>query len=170
MNNNKIPVKETIALVIGEAAVSLLLCLGFLVFKKFHYSILTGALLGSMVAILNFLFLSISVNRAFDKILAENELPKKDDIITDINVNVENTEEDEENTENDAAARFAAEHQAQLQNSIKISYFLRNITMVVALVLAMVTGWFNVIATIVPLLMFKPILTVYATVERRKNT
>ena len=123
-----------------------------------------------MVAILNFLFLSISVNRAFDKILAENELPKKDDIITDINVNVENTEEDEENTENDAAARFAAEHQAQLQNSIKISYFLRNITMVVALVLAMVTGWFNVIATIVPLLMFKPILTVYATVERRKNT
>ena len=171
MNDNKIPAKETIALAIGEIAVSILVCIGFIIAKKFDYTVILGCLIGSTVTVVNFLVLAISINRTLDKIL-DGKLPeisdeqKTEEPIESHDVQDENPSEVEKD---DAAARFAKENNAKLQNAIKLSYITRNIIMTVVLIVALITGWFNVFATVIPLLMFKPILTVYAMMERRKN-
>ena len=147
-NNKKLPYIETLYIFIGELIVSALVCIGFLIFKRFDYKVLTGALLGSAVTTLNFLFLAVSTTRAFDRALCERG--------TD-----EMSEEE--------ADKFAAEHKAALSNAIKISFILRTVTMLLALVLAFLSDFFNVISTLIPLLMLRPIITVEALIRNRKN-
>ena len=47
-----------------------------------------------------------------------------------------------------------------VQNAMTKSYLLRMLLMIGSLVLAGVSGWFNIIATVIPLLMYRPILYV----------
>ena len=59
------------------------------------------------------------------------------------------------------AERFALENQAALQRAQAGSYLLRQVLMLGVLVCAfLLDGWFDVIATLIPLLMFRPLLTV----------
>ena len=51
----------------------------------------------------------------------------------------------------------------------KLSYVIRTFTMLGALVLAFLSGWFNVIATAVPLLLFQPILIASQNVARKRG-
>ena len=46
-----------------------------------------------------------------------------------------------------------------VQNAIKTSFILRTVSMLVALVIAFLLDWFNPIATAIPLLAFRPLLT-----------
>jgi cobalamin biosynthesis protein CobD/CbiB len=67
--------RELRVLIFGEAAVAVLTVAGaFLVslFSEyvFGFSAVTGALLGALIVVLNFAFLSLSVNRAVDEYLA----------------------------------------------------------------------------------------------------
>ena len=74
-NKNKTVLKEVTSLAVGEVIVSALVILGFFLLSLFteitlDYKVFLGVLLGSIVTVLNYLFLSISVNRAIDKFLA----------------------------------------------------------------------------------------------------
>ncbi len=148
-NNGKLPLFEIGLLTVGEALVSLLVTVGFLIAKSFTPSVIFGALLGSGVVIINFVWLSVSVNRAIDRALAnrpEGEL-------------------DEEQIES-----FSKEHTAAVQNAAKLSYIVRTATTLLTLVLAfLLDGVFNVIATLIPLLMLNPILTIGEFIKRRLN-
>ncbi len=136
--------KEVLTLAAGELAVSLLTILGaFLVslFTDFifDFTVITGAILGSAVTVINFLFLSLSVNRAVDVYLEARGTR-------------EMTEEE--------AEKFTAENSMLIQNKIKTSFIIRTLSMVAALILAFVTGWFNPLSTAIPMLMFRPLLYV----------
>ena len=126
--------------VLGYFVVSL-----FVESVSFDYRVFTGAALGAAVIILNFLFLSLSVNRAVDEFLA-------------LRTSREMTEEE--------AEAFAAEHSMKIQNTIKTSFIIRTVTMLAALVVAFLIDVFNPIGAAIPLLAFRPVLTVASVIAR----
>lgn len=146
MKNKNLPLYETAFILIGELIVSLIVCGIYLIIGKFSYKVITGALLGSAVTVLNFLFLAISTNRAFDKAIEARGTKEMDD---------------------EEAERFAAEHQASLQNAVKLSFIIRTLTMLLALIVAFLLKWFDVIATLVPLLMLRPIITAESILRQK---
>ncbi len=153
MNENKSN-KELIVLMCGEAAVALITVLGAFVLSlflefEFGYTVITGALLGAVVVVLNFAFLSISVNRAVDEYLA-------------IRGSREMTDEE--------AEKFTEDNSMVIQNKIKTSYLIRTFTMLAALVVAFLTGWFNPLCTVIPFLAFKPILSLGEMLRKKDDT
>ena len=146
MKKTKLPYYEIFSLLIGEIIVSLLICAIYLIIDKFDYKVVTGAALGTAVTVLNFLYLSVATTKAVDNFLMLRG--------------------DREMTEEENAA-FVAEHQAKIQNTMKISYIIRTFTMLAALVVALLIKQFDVIATLVPLLMYRPITMVAALIKRK---
>lgn len=147
MKKTKLPLYETLAMIIGEVITSLIVCAVFLIIKKFDLSVLSGVLLGSLVTVANFIFLMVFTNRAIDKAMAE----RGDGEMSDEEV-----------------AEFTAKHQANIQAAVKLSYVVRTLCVAAVLVVAfLLDGVFNVIATVVPLLMFRPILTVSQLIKNK---
>ena len=147
MKNTKLPLYETLAMIIGEIITSLILCAVFLIIKKFDLSVLLGVLLGSLVTVANFIFLMVFTNRAIDKAMAERGEGEMSD---------------------DEVAEFTAKHQANIQAAVKLSYVIRTLCIAASLVVAfLLDGVFNVIATVIPLLMFRPILTVSQLIKTK---
>ena len=148
MQKKNMPVSEILFLTLGELAVSVIIAAVYLLIGKFSYQVVTGALLGSAVTVFNFVFLSVSVNRAIDKVMAEKG--------------------DREMNEEEAQA-FAAVHQGAIQRAAQGSYLVRQVLMLGALVLAFLSGWFDVIATLVPLLLFRPLISVHGLLKKDKK-
>ena len=148
MEKKNMPVREILILAIGELLVSLIVVGVYLILKRFSFAVVGGCLLGSAVAVFNFVFLCISVNRAVDKVMYGHSAG--------------------EMTEEEAQA-FALENQAAVQRTTASSYLLRQILMVGVLVGAfLLDGWFDVIATLIPLLMFRPLLAVCGLWQKKK--
>ena len=148
MQKTKLPYYEMISLAIGEIIVSAIVVIIFLCIQKFTFAVLYGALLGAGLTLLNFYVLSISttnaLNRAIDEIGGEA-------------------------MEEEAAKEFATKHQAKIQTIMTVSYIARMVSLVGALVVAFIfMGIFNPIATVVPLLMFRPILTIAGLISKRR--
>ena len=132
--------REVFVVLLGEIIVSLLTCAVFALIGAFDYRVATGAALGSVVTVMNLFILSFSINRAVNKYLALRG--------------------DAEMTEEEADA-FAAENAPQIKLAAGGTYILRNVLMLLALVGAFLLGdYFNVIATVIPLLAYRPILYV----------
>ena len=167
MNSNKIPMRETMALAIGEAAVSILICLVFLLTGNFDYKVILGALLGSAVIVANFLFLSLSVNKAIDTCLENYD--KKEYEIKAAELKKQTNDENDDDDYDDGARQFAKEYSGKLQNAVKLSYTIRTVSIICALVLAFLTKQFNVIATAIPLCCMRPILTVSELLRRKEE-
>ena len=152
MNKEKLPTFEILFLLFGEIIVSALISLVYILLEKFNFTVILGAALGSCVTVLNFLFLAVSTGRVFDKIYAERGT--------------------KEMSEEEADA-FAKKHQAELSGAVKLSYIIRNVSMILALVVAFLLKWFDVLATLIPLLMLRPLLMVGAIlkdkIERKKD-
>ena len=149
-NNNQMrsSYREVGVLAIGELIVSLITVAVFLLLKRFDYTVVTGVLLGSVVMIGNMWFLSYSVNRAVDKYLEERG--------------------DKEMDEEEASA-FATKHAMAIRAAAGKSYIIRSICMVAALFVGLFVGVFNAIATVVPLLAYRPILYVSEAIRRKKE-
>ena len=147
MKKNNIPVWEILFLIVGELIVSTLISGVYLILNKFSVSVIVGSLLGSAVAVINFVILSVSVNRAIDKAMAE----RGEGEMTD-----------------DEAAAFAQKNQAAVQRAAQGSYLIRQILMLGVLVCAfLMDGWFDVIATLIPLLMFRPLLSACGLMKKK---
>jgi hypothetical protein len=143
------PFIETAFVAIGEALVSLIVMLVFFLFGKFDYTVALGAVLGAGVITFNFLFLSLTTNKAVDDVMALRG----------------DGEMDEE-----AAAEFAKEHAQRFQNAVRLSFIIRTFSMLAALVLAfLLSSVFNVIATVIPLLMLRPIIYVRELFRRKED-
>lgn len=144
MKKNKARYTELLVIVVGELIVSLLVILGYYIAHiafgvGFDYRIFTGAALGSAVMILNFLFLSLSVNRLVDEYIEVRG----------------SREMDEEEAE-----EFTKQHSMRIQSRITLSFIIRTVTMLATLLVAFLLDWFEPIATVIPLFMYRPILTV----------
>ena len=149
MKKQTLPVRELLAIVIGELITSLIVSGVFLIIKKFDYSVILGLVLGSAVTFINFLVLAIMTNKVTDKFLAERG--------------------DGEMDEEEATA-LAMKYQGQIQNQMKLSFIIRILVMIATFVLAfLLTDVFNVIATMIPLLMTRPIITVSEFFKKKRG-
>ena len=155
MDNNNILSKyiDTVWLALGEVAVGILVTVGFIIAKALGqdvavYKAITGALLGGAVTVINFLILSVAVNRAVNGYVAE----------------IGDREMDEEEAE-----KYAKEHGMAVQNAMTKSYLLRMGLMIGSLVLAMLSGWFSPLATVIPLLMYRPVLYAVEFIKTKVN-
>ena len=166
MNKTKIPKKEALILTAGEIIVGALTVLVYLIIKKYNYTVLLGAILGSVISVFNFIFLSVSVNRAVDRAIESEEFEKLREAARDEADETGETNGDEDQAD---AARFAEKNKLQIQNAVKLSYTVRSASMIVALIVAFITKQFDLIATIVPILMFRPILTVAVMLGRKES-
>lgn len=140
---------QVILLLIGEIVIAALTAIGAFVISlfteyTFDLSAVTGAVLGALVVVLNFAFLTLSVNRAVDSYLEARG-------------SREMTEEE--------AERFTNENSMVIQNKIKLSFIIRTLSMLAALVIAFVTGWFNPLCTAIPMLMFRPLIYISETLK-----
>ena len=148
MNNANTTRRDLIMISVGEAIVSLLVVLGYLIASLFSYpftyKVITGVLLGALVTVGNFFFLTLSVNRAVDRFV-------------ELRGSREMSEEE--------AEKFTNEHSMAIQNAIKTSFIIRTVTMLATLILAFVTGVFEPIATVIPLLAYRPIISVGAALR-----
>lgn len=171
MNQEKnIPIRELLFIIGGELITSLVIIAVYLAIGKFDYTVVTGALLGSLVIILNFVFLTVSVNRAFDSVLEGASFSSEANAKTVRIISETEDEEDdgEEDTpkEEDEIAKFAKENEGKLSAAIRISYILRTASMLGALVIAIVTKRFNLIALVIPLFMQRPLLSLSALTKK----
>ena len=144
---------EVGTLTVGELIVSALVILAYFILSLFtevrlDHTVFIGVALGTVVTVANYVFLSVSVNRAVDKFLEIRGSKKMDD---------------------DEAEAFAAKHSLGIQNTLKLSFIIRTVTMLATLIAAFVTKLFNPVATLVPLIMFRPILTVIELIKRRSE-
>lgn len=146
--NNKNYLKGTLYLAIGELIVSLLIVLGYVLLNKFTWNVITGVALGSAVTVINFLILSIQVNRALDEYIAL----RGDRKMTDVEV-----------------AEFSKKNSIKVQNAVTKSYVFRTGLMMGALVLAFVTGWFDVISTLIPLVLYKPLIYAVEFINKKRG-
>ena len=151
MKKSNVALRESGFVLLGEVIISILIVAVYLVIKQFSggivlYKVITGVTLGSLVTVLNFLFLSVSTNKVIDRFLLARG-------------NAEMTEEE--------ADAFAAKYQAELQNKAKLSYIIRTVTMLAALVVAFLVDQFAVIPTLIPLFMLRPIIMVRGLLGKR---
>ena len=145
--------KGVFALALGELITAALVVLGFFLCNiafdtGFSYRVFTGAALGAAVTVGNYLALILSVNRQIEKYLA-------------LRGSQEMTDEE--------AEKFTQEHSMRIQNSMRMSYIARTVTMLAALVAALLIDWFSPLAVAIPLLAYRPILTVSELARRRKE-
>ena len=148
MSNNS--TKQIFGLALGELIISAIVCLVYFLLKAFSYKVITGVALGSVVTVANFAFLTMSVNRAVDRYLELRGSREMDE---------------------EEAARFTNEHAMAVQNAAKTSFIIRTATMLAALAVAFLLEWFEPLATVIPLLMFRPLLYVLELIKRKgENT
>ena len=134
---------DILTLAVGELAVVMLVILGGLALDiggvyTFDFKIILGAILGAIVTLANYVVLTISLDSA-----VKSYLELRGD-----------REMDEEEAE-----AFAKANSAPIQNAIKRSSTLRTLSLVAALLLAFITKMFNPIATVIPILAYRPLLT-----------
>ncbi len=146
MNKQKLPLRELLALLIGEALTSLVICGVYLLIKKFTYKVLLGVLLGSTVTVLNFIVLSIMTNRVINSFLEERG---------------------ERELSEEEATELSLKFQGKIQAQMKISFLVRILVLVVTLVAAFVSGVFAPLATVIPILMLRPIITISELLKRK---
>lgn len=146
--------RETLFLLVSElivnaltAAVYFLLDLSHVIPDVFSYRVITGGLLGTAVVVINFFFLAAATDRAFSKALEERG-------------NGEMTDEE--------AAEFAAKNKASVQAAMTASQLFRTLFMIGVLILAFVLPWFDGIAALIPLVMFRPILLIREFFRKEK--
>ena len=144
--------REIAMLSAGELIVTGLVVAGFAIADSYisvdYVKVILGALIGAVVTVLNFLFLTLSVNKAIDSYM-------------EIRGTREMTDEE--------AEKFTAEHSMQIQNAVKTSFIIRTVTMLAVLVIAFITGWVNPLATVIPLLAYRPILAAGEKLRKKQD-
>ncbi len=153
-NKKDNPLLDLLPLFIGEAIVAVGTCLvyvalHFLGLYTFSYNVITGALLGALVILVNHSVLTLSVDREINKYM-------------EIRGSGEMSEEEIE--------AFTKKHSAAIQNTMKVSFMVRTFSILGVLVLAFITGWFDPIAAAIPMFAFRPILSVIDIMRKNKES
>ena len=146
-------IRQTLRVGVGEAIVCLLIIGVYLLLDlagvyPFTYKVITGALLGALVIVGNFFFLALSVDRATLEAMQSRPAGEMSD---------------------EQIEKWTQDHKGKVEAAVKLSFIVRMISMVGALVLAFLLPCFEVIATLVPLLMLRPILMVGELLPKKED-
>lgn len=147
--------KELSGIAIGEVIVAAVTAAVFFLIELitgdngiFDYTVITGALLGVAVVIVNFLVLSISINRAVNEFIAARG-------------SSEMTEEE--------ADELAKKYEGRVKLAVSRSYLIRTALTFGTLIGAFLLAWFHPIATAIPLFAYKPVLYVAQLIRQKKG-
>ena len=154
MNREKEGALDITLLFVGEIIVSLFVVgihlLFDLIFESefwdFSYRIITGAILGSIVTVANYAVLTMTVNKAIKNFLT-----------------LRGTRQMEE----EEIIKFTAENSMQIQNAIKMSFIIRTVSILATLVVAFLLDWFAPLATVIPLIAFRPLITLIEFIKKK---
>ena len=148
------PIRDLLPLIAGEAIVAALVIGGFFaadLLGLYHTEfgkVVLGAMLGAAVILGNHLWLSLTVDREIKKYL-------------EIRGNREMSDEEAES--------FTKLHSATIQKAMATSTVVRTGSIFVVLILAFITGWFNPIATAIPMFTLRPILYIIEMIKSKSN-
>jgi len=146
MTKQKLPIRELMTIAAGEALVSLAISGIYLLINKFTYKVALGVLLGSTVTVLNFLVLSLMANAVINRFLEARG---------------------NEELSDEEAEKLALEFQGKVQAQLKLSFIIRTLVLVATLIVAFLVDVFEVLPTLIPLLMLRPIITVSELIKRK---
>lgn len=147
--NGKMPVvKETAKLALGELAVSALTVGVYLLIGKFTPGVVVGTLAGTLVILLNFFLLAYSVNRVFDDMMEKRG-------------SGEMSEEE--------IAKFTETYKAQAAMKTQASFLLRTLLLIAVPVACFLLPFADGIASLVPLLAERPLLSVIGLLSSPKG-
>ena len=152
-SRSKTVMTDVLALVIGEAVVALLVCIGYgladlLDLYSFDYRIITGALLGMVVIVANYIFLSMAIDKELRSFVEKRGTKEMGD---------------------EEAAAFAKENSASIQKAIRTSGIIRTASIVFTLVVAFLSKQFNPLATAIPMFAMRPVITAIELIRARSN-
>ena len=147
MQNKNTAIGDVLFLAAGELLASVIIMAVYAILGSFDWRVISGALIGSILMVLNFAILTFSVNRAVDRILQARG--------------------SQDMSEEEAEA-FAAKHSAEIQNSVKSSYLLRQVLILGVLIGAVLLNVANVVAAVIPLVLFRPILMAREAFRKKK--
>lgn len=128
--------KETMRIAKGTVILSVVMILVFALLKKFDFTVVLGAALGTVTAILNFFLLGLSVQKAAD-MMKGVEMPPEP----------EETDEGEE-----APAVPTPPEITQAKQRMQLSYTGRMIMQAAVGILGLALPCFHAVATVLPLL------------------
>ncbi len=152
--NKRGPLSDLIPLAIGEIFVAALVCLGFVIAELtglYHtelYKVILGAALGVVIILANHLLLSLTVDREINKYLQLRGSREMSD---------------------EEAEEFTKRHSLAIQKAMALSNVIRTVCMLALLVLAFITGWFNPIATAIPMFTLRPIMHAVELIKAKSN-
>lgn len=146
MTKQKLPIRELMTIAAGEALASLVISGIYLLINKFTYKVALGVLLGSTVTVLNFLVLSLMANAVINRFLEARG---------------------NEELSDEEAEKLALEFQGKVQAQLKLSFIIRTLVLVATLIVAFLVDVFEVLPTLIPLLMLRPIITVSELIKRK---
>ena len=154
MNREKEGALDIALLFVGEIIVSLIVIGLYYLFDilfeasiwDFSYRVITGAALGSVVTVINYAVLTLTVNKAIKNFLTLRGTREMDE---------------------EEIIKFTSENSMQIQNAIKLSFIIRTVSILATLVIAFLLDWFAPLATVIPLIAFRPIITVIEYVKRK---
>ena len=144
---------ETRKIAVGVLALSVLMVAVFLILRRFDYTVLLGALLGSAAAIGNFFLMALSVQRAADSM---PRLPAQEP-------------EDPEAEEEDASERPLSEEAKRAGNRVRVSYALRLLLLAAIALLAVKLPCFHPVAALLPLLFPRIVIALMALLQKRQK-
>lgn len=146
MNDKHAVRNMTLLLTACELSVCALTVLVYYLIGQLSVPVISGGLLGAAVMIGNFVALALISSHSLDRVLAERR--------------------DGQMSEEELLA-FVGEHEARLKLRIRLSQTVRMLMMLAVLVVALLTPWFDVIATLVPMLLFRPCLMLIGLLMNR---
>ena len=147
LQNKNAAIGDVLFLAAGELLASVIIMAVYAILGSFDFRVITGALIGSALMVLNFAILTFSVNRAVDRVLQARGSKDMSD---------------------EEAEAFAAQHSAEIQNSVKSSYLLRQVLILGVLIGAVLLNIANVVAAVIPLVLFRPILMAREVFRKKK--
>ena len=143
--------QETVRIAKGTCILSFVMLIVFALLKKLDYTVLLGALLGTVTAVGNFFLLGLSVQKAAD-MMKGVEMPPE-------------PEEDEDGEEQPAAPM--PPEIAQAKQKMQLSYTGRMILMAGVGILGLTLPCFHAVATVLPLLFPRMIIHLWSMQQNK---
>ena len=138
-------------MIVGEAIVAGLVCLGFLIVHLLgyfdiaeYYKVPLGALLGAVVIIANHVWLVLSVDKQIKKFIDNRPSGEMSDEEIEL---------------------YAKKQSTSIQNAMRVSFMIRTVSVMLTLIIAFVAV--NPIATAIPMFAFLFILSVVDRLMKR---
>lgn len=136
---------ETKKVAAGTAVMAVLMIAVFMILHKFDYTVLLGAVLGTLTAVGNFFLLALTVQHLTGSMPV---LPKEE----------EKPEDDGEEPEEEKNRPLSPEA-TQAGRKMQLSFILRLLLIGLVALIALKTPWFNPWASLIPLLFPNIVIT-----------